>query len=157
MLSLRTRLFQVYARLRRPMTLGVRGLVENADGHVLLVRHTYIAGWHMPGGGVERGEPCLEALRREMQEEAGILLQQEPALAGIFSNHASFRNDHVLLYHLPPTHWAQGKATAIAEIAEIRWCAPDDLPDGTTNGTRLRLQEFYGNAPLTPFWSGKAR
>ena len=45
--SLRTRLFHAYARLRRPMTLGVRGLVENSDGQILLVRHTYISGWHM--------------------------------------------------------------------------------------------------------------
>ena len=154
--SLRTRLFHVYARLRRPMTLGVRGLVENAEGHILLVRHTYIGGWHMPGGGVERGEPCIEALRREMAEEAGILLQGRPALSGIFSNHAAFPNDHVLLYHVPAPIWAQGKATAVAEIAETRWCPPSDLPDGTTAGTRLRLSEFYGDAAPTPYWSGRA-
>ncbi|MDX1292254.1 MAG: NUDIX domain-containing protein [Hyphomonas sp.] len=155
--SFRTRLFHIYARLRRPMTLGVRGLIENAEGQILLVRHTYVRGWHMPGGGVERGEPCVEALRREVAEEGGIQMQGEPVLIGMFSNHASFRNDHVLVYHLPHTIWTQGKATAIAEIAESRWCAPDDLPDGTTQGTRLRLDEFYRGAPQSPYWSGKAR
>lgn len=153
---LRTRLFHAYARLRRPMTMGVRGLVENEDGHILLVRHTYIPGWHMPGGGVERNEPCVEALRREIEEEAGIVLNGAPVLAGVYSNHASFPNDHVMLYHVPPGIWTQGKATALAEIAEIRWCPPDDLPDGTTQGTRLRLAEFYQDQARSPYWSGKA-
>ncbi|MEQ3648557.1 NUDIX domain-containing protein [Hyphomonas sp.] len=155
--SLRTRLFHAYARLRRPMTLGVRGLVENADGQILLVRHTYISGWHMPGGGVERGEPCIESLRREVEEEGGILLNGTPSLVGMFSNHTSFPNDHVLLYHVPAQIWTQGKATAVAEIAETRWCAPGAVPEGTTQGTRLRLEEFYRNAPPTPYWSGNTR
>ena len=103
-----------YARLRRPMTLGVRGLVENSDGQILLVRHTYISGWHMPGGGVERGEPCIESLRREVEEEGGILLNGTPSMVGMFSNHTSFPNDHVLLYHVPAQIWTQGKATAVA-------------------------------------------
>lgn len=154
MASLRTRLFHVYARLKRPMTLGVRGLVENGDGHVLLVRHTYVPGWHMPGGGVERAEPCSEALRRELQEEGGVLLTGLPQLAGVFSNHAAFRNDHVLLYHVPPQIWEKGEPTAHAEIAELAWRAPDDLPEDTTPGTRLRLAEFYGGAARSPYWSG---
>ncbi|MEM9842987.1 MAG: NUDIX domain-containing protein, partial [Pseudomonadota bacterium] len=37
------------------MTLGVRAIVENAEGQVLLVRHTYTPGLYLPGGGVERG------------------------------------------------------------------------------------------------------
>ena len=35
--------------MRRPTTLGVRGVVSNADGKVLLLRHTYTPGWHFPG------------------------------------------------------------------------------------------------------------
>jgi len=106
---------------------------------------------------VERGEPCIESLRREVEEEGGILLNGTPSLVGMFSNHASFPNDHVLLYHIPSGIWTQGKATAVAEIAETRWCSPDDLPDGTTNGTRQRLVEFYGKAPLSPYWTGLKR
>ena len=75
----------------------------------------------------------------------------------MFSNHTSFPNDHVLLYHVPAQIWTQGKATAVAEIAETRWCAPGDVPEGTTQGTRLRLEEFYRNAPPTPYWSGNTR
>jgi hypothetical protein len=47
-------LFHAHARRTRGMTLGVRGLVTDAEGRVLLVEHTYMPGWYMPGGGVER-------------------------------------------------------------------------------------------------------
>ena len=153
--SLRMRLFQIYARLRRPMTMGVRAIVENADGHVFLVRHTYVSGWFLPGGGVERGEPCIEALRRELVEEGGIHLTGAPSLAGIFSNHHSFPNDHVLLYHVPDMAWQAGEATSVGEIAESRWCAPDRLPEGTTGGTRQRIEDFYAGREAGPHWLDK--
>lgn len=152
--TLRTRLFQAYVRLIRPMTLGVRGIVENASGEILLVHHTYMSGWFLPGGGVERGEPCIKALRKELQEEGGIILCGTPALIGVFSNHASFRNDHVLLYHVPHTIWQPGKVTAHREIAQIMWCQPDDLPEDTTPATRARIRDFYSEADPTPYWGG---
>ena len=53
---LRIKLFHGWFLLRRPMTLGVRGIVHDAEkGTVFLIRHTYIAGWQLPGGGVEVG------------------------------------------------------------------------------------------------------
>lgn len=42
----KARLFHVWLRLTRPMTLGVRILVQDKNGKVLLVRHGYIKGWH---------------------------------------------------------------------------------------------------------------
>ena len=56
------RAFHLYWRIARGMTLGVRGVVLDGDNKVFLVRHSYVAGWHLPGGGVEVGETFLEAL-----------------------------------------------------------------------------------------------
>ena len=67
---IRTRIFQAWFRFSRPMTLGARGIVENESGEVLLVRHTYTRGLYLPGGGVERGETVMQALIRELAEEA---------------------------------------------------------------------------------------
>ena len=64
---LKLRLLHWSFLLARPMTLGVRAIVTDADERVLLVRHGYVSGWHFPGGGVEPGETCVEALTREVE------------------------------------------------------------------------------------------
>src|SRR5690606_33612719 len=70
---LRIRLLHLWFLLRRPMTLGVRGVIFDRERNaVFLIRHTYVPGWQFPGGGVELGETCLEALEREVFEEGNI-------------------------------------------------------------------------------------
>ncbi|WBV64349.1 NUDIX domain-containing protein [Legionella pneumophila 130b] len=42
-------------------TLGARAIVTNAEGHVLLVKHTYQPHWYLPGGGVKKeNQPRLQ-------------------------------------------------------------------------------------------------
>ena len=53
---LKLRLLHWSFLLLRPMTLGVRGVVADADERVLLVRHGYVSGWHFPGGGGGRAD-----------------------------------------------------------------------------------------------------
>lgn len=152
MATLRTRLFQIWFRLSRPMTLGVRAAVENADGHVLMVRHTYTKGWFLPGGGVERGEPAIESIRRELVEEGGIQLDGTPLLVGVYSNHPNFRNDHVILYRVPHGFWSPCQPTSRGEIAETVWADPLSPPRGTTPGTARRLRELFAGSPNEPYW-----
>jgi len=92
------RVLHLYWRLSRGMTLGVRAVVINDEGRVFLVKHTYIAGWHLPGGGVEPGETMLEALARELKEEGNIELTEPPILHGLFLNLRISRRDHVALF-----------------------------------------------------------
>ena len=44
------RLFHVYWRFARGMTMGARGMVLDAENRVFLIKHTYADGWQMPGG-----------------------------------------------------------------------------------------------------------
>ena len=118
-----------------------------------MVRHTYIDGWFMPGGGVEHGEPALEALHRELIEEGGIRLTGEPKVFGFYSNHDVFRNDHVLLYRVPWGSWEKVAATSQGEIAESAWVDPQAPPDAIKPGERRRLEELYGGAPVSPYWA----
>src|SRR3954464_7798528 len=96
--SLITRLNAIYRGLFHALTVGVRGAVIDEHSRVFLVRHTYVRGWHLPGGGVEVGESAQEALRRELREEAGIELTGPPALHGIFFNSNASHRDHVAVY-----------------------------------------------------------
>src|SRR5450631_2362687 len=66
------RFFHLYWRFARGMTLGVRAVVVDGDDRVFLVRHSYVSGWYLPGGGVETGETFLDALSRELIEEGRI-------------------------------------------------------------------------------------
>jgi 8-oxo-dGTP pyrophosphatase MutT (NUDIX family) len=132
-------LFRAYSRVARGMTLGVRGVVLNEARQVLLVEHTYIHGWHLPGGGVERGEAAEEALERELVEEAGVKLNGPPALVAIHMNRTRFRGDHVLLYRIED--WTPCPATSVGEIHQVEWFAPDALPVDATQKTRLWVAE----------------
>jgi ADP-ribose pyrophosphatase YjhB (NUDIX family) len=132
-------LFRLYARASRGMTLGVRGVVTNAAGEVLLVEHTYMPGWHLPGGGVEHGETAEAALARELVEEAGVRILGPPLLKAVHANMARFRGDHVLVYRVGA--WEACEATSRGEILQIGWFAPAALPDGTTGPTIRRIEE----------------
>src|SRR5580704_12292734 len=127
-------IFRTYSRFSRGMTLGVRGVVLNEARGVLLVEHTYVHGWHLPGGGVERGESAEEALGRELIEEAGVKLNGPPHLVAINVNRTNFRGDHVLLYRIED--WTPCAATSVGEIHQVQWFAADALPVGVTEKTR---------------------
>src|SRR5215813_11261365 len=79
-------LVHLYWRFSRAATLGARALVIDGAGRVFLVKHSYVPGWHLPGGGVETGETMLEALARELREEGNIEVTGPPRLHGVFFN-----------------------------------------------------------------------
>lgn len=133
------------------MTLGVRGIACDDAGRVLLIRHTYVEGWFLPGGGVERGEVAHAALAREMAEEAGVELTAPAILLGVFSNAPRFPGDHVLVYRV--SEWRACPTASAGEIAERGFFALDALPEGTSRGTRARLDECFRGAPQATHWS----
>jgi 8-oxo-dGTP pyrophosphatase MutT (NUDIX family) len=149
--TFRDRAFQTYFRMRRPATLGVRGVVVNEKGEVLLLKHTYTPGWHFPGGGVERRETCALSLSRELEEEAGIIAAPESLeLISVHANHAYFPNDHILVYRVPT--WTQGESTQKGEIAEVRFFDPLAPPTDISKGTQRRLDEIFGGKPRSEHW-----
>jgi len=148
--TLRTRAFQAFWRIQRPLTLGVRGVVTNEAGQVLLLRHTYVPGWHFPGGGVEKGETAPTALTRELLEEVGVIPEGPPRLVSVHANHASFPNDHVLVFRID--RWRQADATSRGEIAESGFFDPASPPEGVTGGTRRRLAEMFAGGAISPDW-----
>jgi 8-oxo-dGTP pyrophosphatase MutT (NUDIX family) len=145
------RVLHFYWRFARGLTLGVRAVVIDREGRVFLVKHSYVAGWHLPGGGVEPGETVLDALTRELMEEGGISLLAPPALHGIFFNTRDSRRDHVTVYVVRA--FAQdGGPRHRHEIIDHGFFAPDALPAAATRGTRARLAEVLGGAAVSARW-----
>ncbi|MDZ5697961.1 NUDIX domain-containing protein [Chelativorans sp. M5D2P16] len=151
-MRLRVRLFHLWFLLRRPMTLGARGVVFDAQRRaVLLVRHTYVAGWQLPGGGVEPGETLETALERELAEEGNIALTGAPVLQSIHFNRQASRRDHVAVY-LVTAFRQTSTHVPDREIAEARFFTLDALPEETTAATRRRLAEIFEGAAVSPEW-----
>jgi ADP-ribose pyrophosphatase YjhB (NUDIX family) len=133
------------------MTLGVRALVANADGEILLVRHSYVSGWHLPGGGVERGETLRAALTRELKEEAGVALEGEASLFAVYYNSKGSPRDHVALFVVRAFR-QDAEFRPSAEIIDRRFFPADALPADVTAATRQRIAEVLKDAPVNEYW-----
>ena len=145
------RTLQLYWRKTRALTMGAQGVVLTSDNRVLLVRHTYRPGWHFPGGGVEKHETAQTALRRELHEEAGVELAGRPELFGLYANFKAFPCDHIALFVV--RDWRQPVVPQPnREIAEHRFAALDNLPEGTVSTVQQRLDEILGNAERQEQW-----
>jgi ADP-ribose pyrophosphatase YjhB (NUDIX family) len=142
MSSLYYRLLKWYWQLRKPVTLGARAIVTDEQNRVLLVRHTYLNGWYLPGGGVEKGESFFQAIRRELREECAI----EPVqmrLCHLYFSEREGKRDHIALFHVSPFRQLEGQRPD-REVAELRFFGCDELPTDTSPATRRRLDEFIG-------------
>lgn len=142
------RLFITARALVSPTVFGVMGVVTDGAGRVLLVRHRYKRGWHLPGGGVDRGEPPQDAVRRELAEEVGLSGGASEFL-GLYTRRAGWATNLVALYRIT------GAAVAFRpslEIAETCFADPAAPPSGCTPATLRRLAELTGAAPVSPHW-----
>lgn len=129
--------FKIYCFLFRPVRIGVRVLMVQ-DGMVWLVRHTYLPGWFLPGGGVDRNETLEQAARREAREEAGAELN-DIIMLGVFTNFIQWKTDHTAVF-LSTDFKLTGKSDG--EIAELRAFPLNQLP-GETYSSHFSLLDAY--------------
>ncbi|MDQ0454475.1 NUDIX domain-containing protein [Rhizobium paknamense] len=144
------RLLHAYFALSRGMTLGVRAACFDAKGRIFLVRHTYLPGWYLPGGGVERGETLLQALSKELREEGNLVMEGTPRLLNLYLNTSASNRDHVAFYRVEVRQTEPKRPDR--EIAESGFFPLDALPDGVTPATRRRLAELAAGGPYAEIW-----
>lgn len=136
-------------KLFRIPTLGVHAIVINSEKQILLVKHTYKKGWHLPGGALKYGETLSEAMKRELQEETGVIANKVEffnvyyhTIFGAINYPAVFIVEDFILTDKKPC----------IEITEIKWFAYENLPNDITNGTQRRLDEYFLGQHKTEFW-----
>lgn len=145
-----TRIAHTVYYFTKGMTVGVRAACFDEEGRIFLVRHSYIPGWHMPGGGVERLETVRQALAKELREEGNLELTAPPTLLHVFFNRRTSKRDHVVFFRCSVRQTAPRLRDH--EIVESGFFALDDLPEGTTSATRRRLKELSGEAEYDDLW-----
>lgn len=147
-------IWRVRALVRPHVTLGAQCLVIDRADRVLLVRHTYTPKWHFPGGGVDAHESTQMAAVRELREETGLVLPTAPRFFALYWNKALAGRDHVAFYVAEGV--AEIDADALRaqalEIAEVRLCPRDALPDDVAEPVRRRLAELAGEVPIAEVW-----
>ena len=144
-LSLADRGRRLVWRVFGPRTIGVRGLVVDGDGSVLLVRHTYGPGyWHLPGGGVKRRESMVAALHRELREEVGVIVSGDVRLLGTFSSLTEGKSDHISVFVVEAWRLVDSDSR---EIESRSFFPPSALPEAASPATRRRIDDWKRGHP----------
>ncbi|WP_186648023.1 NUDIX domain-containing protein [Fluviispira vulneris] len=140
---------KIIQRICGVRTSGVRGLVINKENKILLVKHTYLNGWHFPGGGVEKGESPRDAIIREVREEAGIIVNEFPVIIDCYYHKILGVDDFVCFYVIKKFDIQPFESP---EIKEAKWFSLEDLPYDITRATRRRLAEFFEGCERQNKW-----
>lgn len=145
------RVQRVAWKVFRPRTRGVKLMLFNEQGQILLIRNTYGDPrlLVLPGGGVRPFESFAHAARREAMEELSCEIQA-PAHVGTFTSTAEGKVDTVQLFT------AQVLAHDIQidhkEVAEALFCDIHELPVDVSPATRRRIDEHTGARRISDTW-----
>ena len=107
------------------LQVGVKAFIQNEEGKYLVMLRVkpYAGGakprWDIPGGRITPGEPLLQALAREIQEETRMTMQGEPR---ILYAQDILRNEGLHVVRLTFLAEAQGDVQLDGkEHSEYRW------------------------------------
>lgn len=130
-------------RVSRPIST-VGALIHNGAGEVLMIRtHKWSDKWGIPGGKIQRGEPSLVALHREVLEETALLIEdaQFVVCQDSIDSPEFMRPEHFILLN----YVARARTTDVRlndEAEEFLWLPPGEaLALDLNQPTRVLLIE----------------
>ena len=139
-----------YWRVTKPLSLGTRVMVIYKD-EVLLVRHTYVKGYFLPGGGMHKSELFKDCAIRELKEEVDLSVENL-SLFGVFQSTQEQKYTTNVVYLCLLTK-KPDLTIQRSELHEAGFFKLDDLPKETSPGTKRRIKEYLEKRyPLTGEW-----
>ena len=137
-------------RVTRWKTRGVKVMLFNAAGELLLIRNSYgRSHLHvLPGGGIRRSEAPEEAARREVREEVGVE-SGRLTLRSIHRNHAEGKRDTIYLF---TGFTAEAPRADGFEVEEAGFHPLGALPGTVSAATLRRIAEYRGEQPVAADW-----
>ena len=150
LLDLAFRLRRALLAVLRIRTRGVKVMLFDDEGRIVLIRNSYGRSdlFVLPGGGIHRSETPIDAARREVCEELGCAID-DLAFVASYQNRGEGKRDVVHLFTASTT--GAPRAASI-EIAEARAFALDALPESVSSSTRRRIDEHLGTATANGTW-----
>lgn len=114
-------------------SVSVGAAVHDTRGRFLAIQRWDNQRWELPGGMVESGEPVLDALRREVEEETGYQVMPT-TLSGVYQNVVLDVLSLVLDCGL-----LGGSPTITSEATAVEWLTPADIQARMTEAFAVRL------------------
>ena len=139
-------LFDRPYRKKRPVaTVGV--LIHNDAGEVLMIRtHKWSDKWGIPGGKIKRGEPAEYALRREVLEETGLVIDdiRFVIVQDCIDSSEFMRPEHFILLNYTARS-RHGEVRLNNEAEDFQWLPPAEaLALDLNQPTRILIVEAIG-------------
>ncbi|MBX9696580.1 MAG: NUDIX hydrolase [Alphaproteobacteria bacterium] len=111
--------------------LGIKGIVKNASGLILLLKHKK-GYWDLPGGRVSRGETPEQTLLREVEEETGLtglrdIKAQSMVLSPIMIKNSDQQSHGLIFWYHTCTQRQDVPIKLSDEHTEYRWATSDDI------------------------------
>jgi ADP-ribose pyrophosphatase YjhB (NUDIX family) len=106
-------------------------LCFDEEGRVLLSRRAgapYEGYWDLPGGFLEEGEHPLDAVRRELKEEAGVEIEPLEYLGVWIDRYSEDEAGPATLNLYWKARIVEGEPVPADDVAELRWFAPAAVP-----------------------------
>jgi len=136
--------------------VGTGALIFNNKGKVLISKrgikaHNKVGKWDFPGGSVEFGEKCEDAIKREIKEEFGIDIEIVELLEVV--NHIIPEEKQ---HWISPSYIAKyisGNAKIMEpdKIEEIKWVDISEIDinwlSQPSKSNFIKYKEIYGNKP----------
>lgn len=105
-------------------------IIVRKDGKILALKrapddHSRGGNWDLPGGGYEQGEDVIDAIKREVMEEVGVIVKN--VIPVFFANNSAktgfFQGDNVFGMCYLCREW-EGEIRLSDEHVEYQWIDP---------------------------------